>query len=171
MTICFDLKNYRATDDKTGEYLEQAFHHWQEPTWIYRLCSSKGDKLLSAEVKQTAIDTRGDGTVGLVDASVVRVLSPRADGPWKDIVDEQDPAVQRLLDFLRVQLLARMDASRCLVEISTDKLGSRPAAELPRPRLKRALIVPVLSPRSVVGASWKRGSRDREKSAKRRFGA
>ena len=126
MTIRFDLESRRSIDDATGEYLEHHFHHWQDPLHHYTLHSKDGETLLSASVAERRIDTRGDGTVGLIEADVFRVSVPQGDGTLQDILDEQHPDVRRFMDFLEVHLFDRRAIPQRVVMAT--KLGGRPPA-------------------------------------------
>src|SRR6476660_1406604 len=77
VTIQFDIESRRSVDDATGDYLEHHFHHYQDPLRHYTLHSKDGELLLSASVAERRTDTRGDGTVGLIEADVFRVSVPQ----------------------------------------------------------------------------------------------
>jgi len=124
MTIRFDEKIRRSIDDETGQYLELHFHHYQNPLHQYSLHAKDGATLLSASVAERRTDTRGDGTVGLIEADVFRVSIPQDDVTLTDILDDSDPAVRQFIQFLEVWLLDRRLVPQ-RVQISS-KLGTTP---------------------------------------------
>jgi hypothetical protein len=124
MNIRFDPESRCSVDDATGEYLELHFHHYQDPLRHYTLHTEHGEMLLSAAVAERRTDTRGDGTVGLIEADVFRVSIPNDDGALNDLLDDQHPAVRRFIEFLEVRLSDRRGVPQRVV-IGT-KLGGAP---------------------------------------------
>jgi|KBSSwiStaDraftv2_1062776.scaffolds.fasta_scaffold1969008_2 hypothetical protein len=112
MAIRFDPEKFHAFDDVTGDYLEGHSFHYQDPLRHYYLRSKDGEKLMSASVAERHIDTRGDKTVGLVDANLYRLSIHLGGDRWKEVRFRWHPAVRRFRKFFEVQRLDRQTVPR-----------------------------------------------------------
>jgi len=105
MTIRFDPESRRTVDDQSGEYLERGRYHYQDPLQHYSVHDQDGECLLIADVEETRIDTTGDKTVHLVEATVFRVFSRRFyDGKMTRVWSRWHPAARRFTEFYGIFL-------------------------------------------------------------------
>jgi len=105
MTIRFDPESRHTVDDQSGEYLERGLYHYQDPLQHYALHDQDGERLVISDVEETRIDTTGDKTVDLVEATVFRVFSRRSyDGKMTRVWSRWHPAARRFSEFYRIYL-------------------------------------------------------------------
>jgi hypothetical protein len=102
--IRFDPESRRVLDDKNGEYLENEFHHYQDPLHHYWLRSEQGEPQSSADVALKCIDTTGDMKVDRIEATVFRIFSLRHDGKMTRVWSSWHPAARRFMAFYKMHL-------------------------------------------------------------------
>jgi hypothetical protein len=104
MSIRYVQGEARAVDTDSGEYLKSTFYHRDHPFRGYTVHAADGSEIITANLRQEAIDLSGDGRTGLYNIDVVEI-EDRSEGRSSKITSEDAPAAQKLARFIRVFLL------------------------------------------------------------------